>query len=145
MNKQKINKLKEENFHSTCQTCKKLIPNKHFDCVEEIKAEVINKVMKHNLVYSEKCDEAVKEAYKQGQKDMEKENIILKVGQRLKTECISCEEDEIWEIESIGKVKYDDGIFRCYNLKAVKNCISDTARTNLKDVPEDMREFEIIN
>jgi hypothetical protein len=27
----------EENFHSTCPTCKKLIPNKHFDCEREMK------------------------------------------------------------------------------------------------------------
>lgn len=30
----------DENFHSTCSTCKKLLPNQHFDCQREmLKAE----------------------------------------------------------------------------------------------------------
>jgi len=29
--------IKKENFHSTCQTCNKLIPNQHFDCERELK------------------------------------------------------------------------------------------------------------
>jgi len=32
----------EPTFHSTCQTCNKLVPNAHFDCERETKAKIIN-------------------------------------------------------------------------------------------------------
>lgn len=32
-----MNKISTENFHSTCKTCNKLVPNQHFDCDRELK------------------------------------------------------------------------------------------------------------
>ena len=39
--------MKEENFHSTCETCHKLIPNQHFDCERENKKvlEILNEII----------------------------------------------------------------------------------------------------
>jgi hypothetical protein len=68
----------------------------------------------------------------------------FKIGDKLKSECDSCGEDEIWQVESTGMEDYSDGVFRTYELRAIKNCISNSARITVKDVPEAYLEFEII-
>ena len=65
----------------------------------------------------------------------------MQIGDKIKGECIACCEEEIWEVESITNEKYLDGVFRTYNVKAVKNCISDTVRTSLKDCPEVWEQY----
>lgn len=36
---------KDENFHSTCEGCGKLIPNQHFDCQRRIKLKARTEVL----------------------------------------------------------------------------------------------------
>lgn len=66
-----------------------------------------------------------------------------KVGDKLKTECISCGAEEIWEIESITNEKYKDGIFKTYNLKSVKHCFGIEVITSAKDCKEVMQFYKL--
>ena len=64
-----------------------------------------------------------------------------KIGQKLRGECICCDEEEIWEVESITDEEYTDGVFKTYHLKAIKHCIGDEIRTSIKAIPELLNEF----
>jgi len=65
-----------------------------------------------------------------------------KKGDKLVGECLACGAEEIWEVESISKEKYLDGIFKTYHLRGVKNCTFGRAiRTSRKDVPECMNQY----
>jgi hypothetical protein len=68
----------------------------------------------------------------------------LKVGDKLETQCIACDEDEIWEVESITKEEYLDGLFKTYNLNAIKNCLFPGAKKSVKNVPECMKFYKKI-
>ena len=59
---------------------------------------------------------------------------MYKIGDILKSHCICCDEEEIWEVESIKENdKYLDGLFRTYKLKSIKNCMGVEVRTSVKD------------
>ena len=66
---------------------------------------------------------------------------ILRKGDKLKSECIACDKEEVWQIEGITNEEYSDGIFKTYNLVAVKHCMGVPLKTSLKDVPEVMNMY----
>ena len=68
----------------------------------------------------------------------------MKTGQKIKGKCVACGKPEIWKIESITNEKYSNGMFKTYNLQAVKNCISNTVKTSLKDCPEVWQQYKKI-
>lgn len=65
----------------------------------------------------------------------------IKIGDRLKSECIECNKEEIWEVESITQEVYPDGVFKTYHLKSIETCFPFEVRTSKKDIPEVMEEF----
>lgn len=73
----------------------------------------------------------------------------LKVGDKLKSECVACGEDETWEIESITQEEYNDGMFETFNLVSILNCFGDDGdiRTSVKNCAEvwDMKLYEPIS
>ena len=67
---------------------------------------------------------------------------IIQIGQKIKGECLACGAEEIWEVERIGKEKYQDGKFRTYHIKSLQHCIGEV-RTTIKDCPEGWQGYEL--
>ena len=69
----------------------------------------------------------------------------IKIGDKVKSECISCNAEEIWEVVGIRMADYNDGKFRTYDLKGIKVCLSDGVRISVKDCPEAWGDFTLLD
>ena len=68
----------------------------------------------------------------------------LKVGDKLKSECLCCDKEEIWEVQTISNGEYLDGVFETFHLKSLKHCLGEGTMTSIKNIPKVMERYEIV-